>query len=128
MLKKALLGFFTLVIRLRAKLLLGSLTPSDTECNINLSDCGIKEVGGLGCGTWSVVLGIGTWTPIAAGVLFLEALRSSDPKVLICCLLGQRMGEPGVGTGQLQPPPALLEMGAPGSSACYVRGGNYCLG
>lgn len=113
--------FFTLVIRLRTKLISGSLSLSDTECNINLSVCGIKEIGGLSCGTWSVVLGISTWTLIAAGVLFLEALRSNDPKVLICCLLGQRMGEPGVGTGQLQP---LLH--------CQHRAGNggtweFCL-
>lgn len=106
--------FFTLVIRLRTKLISGSLSVSDTECSINLSVCGIKEIG-LSCGTWSVVLGISTWTLIAAGVLFLEALRSNDPKVLICCLLGQRMGEPGVGTGQLQPLPAL-------PAPCWKRG------
>lgn len=72
---------------------------------------------------WSVVLAISTGTLIAAGVLFLEPLRSRDPKVLFCCLLG----EPGLGTGQLQPLPAV-ETGAPGSSGSYVRAGNYCLG
>lgn len=108
----------------------GSLLLSDTECNINLSVCGIKEIGGLGCGSWSVVLGISTWTLIAAGVLFLEPLRSSDPRVLICCLLGQHMGESGHGATAASSCAAstVLETGAPGSSASYVRGGNYCLG
>lgn len=41
---------------------------------------------------WSVVLAISTQALIAAAVLFLEGLRSRDPKVLICCLLGQCWG------------------------------------
>lgn len=48
---------------------------------------------------WSVVLGISTQALIAAGVLFLEPLRSSDPKVLICCLLGWCTGELGLARG-----------------------------
>lgn len=68
--KKVVWGFFTLVIRLRTTLISGSLSLSDTDCSINLSGWGIKEMGGLRCGTWSVVLATSTWALVAAGVLF----------------------------------------------------------
>lgn len=79
---------------------------------------------------WSVVLGISTQALIAAGVLFLEALRSRDPKVLICCLLGQCMGELGLAQGihslflQCQPRAAN---GGTWELCSYVRAGNDCL-
>lgn len=40
--KRVVFLFFTLVMRLRTKLMSGSLLPADTKCSVNLSGCRIR--------------------------------------------------------------------------------------
>lgn len=117
MLKKALFGFFYPGYQAENHTDIRQPFLSDTECNTNLSGRGLRK--------WEVLdvvsgAAISTQALIAAAVLFLEALRSRDPKVLICCLLGQCWGSwawHGASAACSCSASPVLQTGAPGSSA-----------
>lgn len=84
--------------------------------------CG-KEIGGLIQGTWSAVLGIGTWTPAAAAVVFAEA----SEELCSVCLIWQPLlsahgiAERGHAGGCSSRSGLWVEVLVTGNPSCYAR-------